>query len=271
MNSLIITTLTSCTISKTAQFTETDFSSLNSILLIVNYNHPHYGSVEFIKNLYKRAFPHIVFYGERRIRSKNVRVIPTNQGYYAQRVLADAIQNYPGYDGYLMLQDDCLLNFWNLLRFDKNKLWINTFGTEDLHTQTTSWWWNQMSARYQKTNAQATMDGIQALPDTFKEQITANIGKDMGAGGATDFIYIPQKYAHDYCSIWKHFNDIFVEIALPTIFLCMDDIQNLEITQSAWGSSELNNALDWIHPVKFSSKDNRDRVLREFVTLGALA
>ena len=37
------------------------------------------------------------------------------------------MKQYPVFDGYLFLQDDTALNFWNLLEMDKNKIWLDPY------------------------------------------------------------------------------------------------------------------------------------------------
>ena len=94
----------------------------SNILLVVNYNHPYYSSIPFIEELYSSIFPNIVFFGESP--HPKVNVIRTEQGYKFSRVVADVLDRFPGYTGYIFLQDDCFMNFWNYERLDTNKFWF---------------------------------------------------------------------------------------------------------------------------------------------------
>jgi hypothetical protein len=89
-----------------------DMKSLFSdILLIINYNNPHYQSIDFLKEIYSPVFTNIIFYGE--ASHPEVHLISHHKGWWGHEVLKDAMIRYPGYSGYLCLQDDCFLNYWN--------------------------------------------------------------------------------------------------------------------------------------------------------------
>jgi hypothetical protein len=40
------------------------------------------------------------------------------------RYLPKVFERYSGADGFIFLQDHMILNYWNLLQADKDKLWI---------------------------------------------------------------------------------------------------------------------------------------------------
>jgi hypothetical protein len=40
------------------------------------------------------------------------------------RYLPKVFERYSGADGFLFLQDNMIINYWNLLQADKTKLWI---------------------------------------------------------------------------------------------------------------------------------------------------
>lgn len=44
--------------------------------------------------------------------------------FWWNRYLPKLFNRYTGADGFLFLQDDMILNYWNLMQSDKNKLWI---------------------------------------------------------------------------------------------------------------------------------------------------
>ncbi|HZW61613.1 MAG TPA: hypothetical protein VFF04_05305, partial [Candidatus Babeliales bacterium] len=92
-----------------------------NIVLIINFNHPYYGNIEFIKKLYSPLFDEIAFYGEEA--HPDVFNCSTKNGYLLSNVIEDALMRFPNQSGYLFLQDDCILNFWNYLSLDKEKIW----------------------------------------------------------------------------------------------------------------------------------------------------
>lgn len=249
------------------------------ILLIINYNHAYYGNNEFIKKLYSPYFPNIVFYGPEHH--------PEVRGYNAQRgvlgymPLAFAMEQYPNYKGYLYLEDDCVVHFWNLIRFDKDKMWITDkngrrtyyFGEHSRwsHWNDKSWGWPAMEKAYKK------------LPEKYRAMLHANCGKNRAIGGLADIAYFPAKYREDIIFLCNLFNkeNVFIELALPTIAACLDYESNWESIHGRWESvpgrpdrdglydgydleNNYNTRLDFAHPVKLSNIENRKFTLKQF-------
>jgi hypothetical protein len=126
----------------------------SDILLVINFNTPGYARkvIPKLRKMYSPSFPKIVFYSQeysldvefcdettmRRNYSEHV------NGAFSYLCLALAMEKYPGYEGYLFVQDDLVWNFWNTVNWDRNKTW--TFNTSDVvdikGAIPTNWvWW----------------------------------------------------------------------------------------------------------------------------------
>lgn len=243
-------------IKATADYVATTNVVLDNILLIINYNHPYYESYNFLTNIYQKTCPHIVFYGEKT--GKNIHAVTTHQGWFAQRVLADAMLRYPDYDGYLMVQDDCFINYWNLGRFDRSKIWSNEANPNNLLAPNYHWmWWTK------ECGLKALKKSLSQLDSCYIKQLHDNCGPNTAVTGAADFIYIPASYKESFLLLSTIFNDVFIEIALPTIVFCLEKRDNIEFTHFIWdynGHNVLDRTLDWIHPLKFSQISNQERI-----------
>jgi len=144
----------------------------DDVLLIVNYNFPHYESIDFLKSIYNPCFPHIVFYGAKD--HPDVIQLDTYRGWYAYAVILDAMQRFPEYQGYLCIHDDCVLNFWNLYRFDKYKIWADGYGRADLAKAKNAihgWGWWPKSCGYD-----AVKQVYDKLPEKYIENLSHNYG-----------------------------------------------------------------------------------------------
>ena len=259
----------------------------DDILLVVHYNHPHYETKEFIQNLYP-CFPDIVFYGDIPGTCdqflEDVILVPTQRGYFFSRVVADALRRFSDYRGYIFLQDDALMNFWNFSRLNKDKIW---FGVSFYNFQTDrplSW-----DVDFEKTcacfelfnpihNAEwqwwKTNEGLLSLEPAMnklqtkdRKKLERNIGEIGEVGMVCDMFYLPQTVREDAIRLSTIFSDVFCEIAIPMMLVCLDDFENWELLKGAWGVNianrsfpipEYQNDMDWIHPVKFSNPCNRD-------------
>lgn len=234
------------------------------ILLIIHFNNPHYGNIEFLEEIYSPYFQNIVFYGEHP--HPKVNVISNFYGWYVHRTIKDAMQKWPHFRGYICCQDDCFMNFWNLPRLDKDKNWFHPFATVPLaHPDNHAWcWWNYPCGRA------ASNIAFLKLPPFAKKNLEDNCGPQTFAFSWADFIYISAKYRKEFMRLsWCFDNpDVFLEIGIPTMMLCMEKDEKMEHINPFWGgwggigkSIEIdayNTQFDWVHPLKFSDPKNRE-------------
>ena len=243
----------------------------SNVLLVVNYNDPHYNSIPFIEELYSAIFPNIVFFGE--FPHSKINVIHTERGFKFSRVIADVLDRFPEYIGYIFLQDDCFMNFWNYKRLDTDKFWFMSNSTNfgfhhvDIDSKSPDWWFGHPTVGMQQYKA-----SLENLNSEERFLLEKNHGKNQGIGLGCDMFYIPRKFAKQALRLSLIFSDVFCEISVPTIFSCIDDLSNWEKLEALWltGSSEKMLPLysplyDWVHPLKFSCMEDRDFALKQVI------
>ena len=121
-----------------------------NILLVINYNHPHYVSVDLLEEIYKPYFENIVFYGP--AQHNKVKLCQHHCGWLSYMALAYAIKERPNFSGYLYIHDDLIIHPWHLNRFDKKKLWVVPYLTCDMSLgapTVANWCWWEMHCGYQ--------------------------------------------------------------------------------------------------------------------------
>lgn len=233
-------------------------------LLIINYNHAHYQSIPFLKEIYKPYFPHIVFYGPEE--HPDVELCKHFKGFYSYNVLSKAMQKYPNHKGYFLVHDDCVINPWNLQRFDPTKIWVAYWWQEKLIPEPKGWWWPQ------KIGYRAIKNAYAHFPEKNKVTLQKNCGEHGVMAGYSDIAYIPAKYKDqviNLCAILSN-ESTFLEIALPTILGCLDDKNNWEYFNgfALWRKEDPKNMysknLDYMHPFKFSDTSNQDFIREQF-------
>ena len=180
-------------------------------LLIINYNHPHYETIPFLKKIYEKDFPNIVFYGEKPF--DGVETVDHYHGWFGQRVIEHAMRKWPNYAGYLMINDDCLVNYWNLRRLNPKKIWLVPASTFRLEQNSSEWCWWHCPFGYQ-----AAEPAYRALPLEFSKKLQRNLGPQNVRAGMADVVYIPQKCRSRFLSMCPLFNDVFLEIAMGAKF-----------------------------------------------------
>jgi len=265
----------------------------DDVLLVVHYNHPYYESMEFIKNLYSSIYPNIVFYGEKK--AQDVIEITTHIGFFFSRVVADALVRFPDYKGYLFLQDDVLMNYWNYSNLDKEKIWFSISlytpqmdippswdtnynrkrASEEFYyakadgSDSDDWyWWKKPSGLH------PAMRAFRRLKPKDRLILERNIGSNRLAAMVCDMFYLPKKFSQDAIRLSKIFKNVFCEISIPTMLNCLDDISNWELLKALWGfggGGDVYYPMDihWAHALKFSRSIDRDfaeRIIKENVT-----
>lgn len=248
------------------QKTESLREYFKDVLLIINFNHPHYANIEFLKEIYSPYFPNIVFYGEKE--HPEVNKIDHNLGWFVHRAMSDAMTRWPNYRGYICCQDDCFMNFWNFTRLDKDKIWLHHYWIQSLVLPNDNWpWWNM------PCGLDAVIAAYSKLPTENFMLLEKNCGPYRVAYSWADFFYIPAKYKEEFIRINTCFDnpDVFIEIAIPTLVLSLEDNKQMEKLNPYWGGTissidleEYDSDYDWIHPLKFSVETNR-QFIRETI------
>jgi hypothetical protein len=248
-----------------AQLSTKEIEKFSKTLLIVNFNHPYYKNIEFLKKLYSPFFPHIVFYSDGNIPHPEVTCLMTDSGRLISETLYDALNKNPGYEGYLFLEDDCVLNMWNCFSLDLNKVWLLPgFSIANLENRTFTEDWAWVGA------FNVTKQAFSRLLPKDLEIIAKNFGKDRAIGTAADMFYFPGKFREDVMRMCLDFKNVYIEIAMPCILACLDTKENWEKVTVLWGVAENSLHENWpkdytcIHPVKLSSVKNRELVERVF-------
>jgi len=200
------------------------------IVLVIVYNYPYYDSIHLLRQLYEPVFPKLFICGPQGNTSvENVTQVPINRGIFGYHCLAEAIRRHPGYEGYFYINDDVILNYWNLLkgRFDKQIIWRsnNQFGKINLlENLTQPWYW--WVSPYGVNNTKNAIRNIQKLgtkfkmyKDMFLQYRQNGNGSYFAYSGRSDIVYIPRKYSIKFQELAQIFyrNSVFLEIAIPTM------------------------------------------------------
>ena len=253
------------------------------ILLVIVYHFPKYDSIPHLESLYKGAFPNIAICGPKDDKEYKVNIIVHNNGgLIAYNCLGRAVRLYPGYEGYLYINDDMIVNWWNFKNFDKSKIWQSSF-IENGHPlkqhddqkilYKTNWVWYNSSFGVEQCNK--TIKEISTLkpykwdPKRLIENLKHNgDGKIYCSKGWSDLYYIPRVYAEEFADICDIFyrNKVFLEIAVTTMLRLLDvrentvkltghylpDIGNSD-SKAFW--THYRTDIKFMHPFKFHVKN----------------
>ncbi|KAF9968959.1 hypothetical protein BGZ73_008965, partial [Actinomortierella ambigua] len=268
------------------QITETPKKDLYStafknILLVVNFNHPDYAAIEPFLAIYQGYFPNIQFYGPKvpdRLKHL-VSEVPYDKGYTQYRSIADAIERFPSYKGYMYTNDDTLLNVFQLAELDPDKIWKEVPDPiRDVHDISQpppdSWthWTNRKG------------DALWQGATSFTAEQRARIAKFTKVQGPvnvraySDAVYVPARVAKELAGVLREFvkYDVFLEVALGLALVAVDSPENWvnwketylwERERRRW-REYLQPGLGMMHPVKMiSDRKAKDDMLQWLETV----
>jgi hypothetical protein len=246
----------------------------DDILLIINYHFPYYDSINLLKKIYSPYFPNIVFYGPQG--HPGIEVCNHYQGWFSYKDIGMAMQKYPGYAGYLLINDDLIINPSNFERFDKTCIWTCPFRALDMTRSMNAiddWPWWQANVGYPVM--QQVYDKLDAQTHSL---LAKNIGQNRAAIAYADIAYIPAACAErciQLCQLYAEYG-VFLEIALPTICMSLLPIDKVQYINGKplWYNGERNHAcdylnisVDYVHPIKLSDPAFYEFIERYFAQL----
>lgn len=205
--------------------------------------------------------------------------------FYQYEYMVDAMDKNPNFDGYIFMQEDVVLNFWNFpVRHNFDKVW-RTIDFPDPDTDV--WKKHNNIPIFQNVSDQRFVDNIcrsfvnsnefpnqniKDFVDGFKleERNQLYLQNSLTGDPAfrmanSDFYYVPQRYRKRISEEMKRalVHEVFQEVAVPIIFDCVvgnnsyevasgaalfrvsDSIQKFALYDPCW---------DFFHKIKISKK-----------------
>eukprot|EP01114_Cavostelium_apophysatum_P020400 TRINITY_DN6823_c0_g1_i1.p1 TRINITY_DN6823_c0_g1~~TRINITY_DN6823_c0_g1_i1.p1 ORF type:complete len:371 (-),score=55.85 TRINITY_DN6823_c0_g1_i1:994-2106(-) len=247
------------------------------ILLVVNFNWPNYDLIPLLKTLYGDFFPNIVFVGdptESNITHPDVISVYHSNGRLMYNVVTQIAQMFPDFGGYLLLNDDVVLNFWNLGNFNQSKIWyteqcwVVDFEEENMTYPNGYHLWDRdiggSRARWKEK--------------VFSEKDLDNLAVTTGStsrwcGGFADIFYVPQRLLQDWYRLVQLWSPVHMEIAIPNIIRMMEAESEWEFLTGmyVWNDDRVRwkqlyspELHDFFHAVKMSHSDDAEALSRIF-------
>ncbi|XP_068661944.1 probable glycosyltransferase STELLO2 [Aristolochia californica] len=173
--------------------------------------------------LYGRIFKTVVILSE----DKNPDLaVEYGQLWEAYKYFPKIFDRFKGADGFLFLQDNMILNYWNLLQADKSKLWITNKVTESWTTYSmktnVSAWFTQQAGLVKKV--------VSSLPAHFQVTYKGSIDETSLTLCSSEIFYIPRRFVGDFVDLVSLIGDLQIhhKIAVPMMFMAMDSPSNFD-------------------------------------------
>lgn len=142
----------------------------DTLLIVALPTSRAYESIPLYELLYRGGFSKRILCGPSPLANETkttIEVVNTRNGAFLYDCLSQAVEKYPNFTGYLFVAEEVLINYWNLVDYDKSKVWQDAFvingpalysGTPD------NWeWW-------------ASPWGMRAIEKAFEYLVERNYG-----------------------------------------------------------------------------------------------
>ncbi|KAA8515652.1 hypothetical protein F0562_018737 [Nyssa sinensis] len=187
------------------------------------------------------------------------------------KYLPKIFDRFANADGFLFLQDNTILNYWNLLQADKSKLWIaNKVPMARATISITgkdSLWFSKQADIVKKV--------VSAMPVHFQVNYKESMPSEKGlAICGSEVFYIPRRFVGDFADLVDLVGNLEIHhrIAVPMFFMAMDSPQNFDsvlntmIYKTEAPSSNLFNfysaQVPAVHPCNVSSEPDFVKLIR---------
>ncbi|KAL1368157.1 hypothetical protein HN51_022295 [Arachis hypogaea] len=217
--------------------------------------------------LYGRVFRTVVILSEKKDMDLVVQEGKLDKAY---RYLPKIFDQFSSAEGFLFLQDNTILNYWNLVQADKTKLWITNKLSESWTPVLTkggnSDWLSQQASMVQQV--------VSMMPAHFQvnyKEFNPNEKNLLLCN--SEVFYVPQRLVSDFIELVSLIGDLDIhqKVAIPMFFVSMDSPQNfdpvLDTTiykqKSPTNSSALYSAkVPAVHPWTVSSEQDFIKLIR---------
>jgi len=269
-------------------------------LLVVTFNFPHYENIWLLDLIYRPHYPNIVYCGEKvsaleaLTNSSNflangvkdltvVNTLNINKGYHLYECALRAIDMKYSVNGYLVVSDDILLNFWNIGQLNPNEMWIqnrikyrNMEIPLSLHEYDVANYaiWNSWTDSSVKAVTQVWKSKTPLVKEFCANLARNGLNSSMIGIVMSDMFYIPatkQEMYYDVGTVlWKA--GMFLEMATALLADGLSKSENMVILTglSIWDQARntpfnsYNVSSVYLHPVKPSQVVSNPNLRREY-------
>lgn len=148
--------------------------------------------------------------------------VAASEEWQAYKALPEVFGRYPSAEGFLVMKDHVVLNYWNLLQANKTRLW-------NLHKVSKAWkvihYDKNGTTWFLKSSVKRTVKKmVKSLPVHFRIAYRENMDDKHFVLSKSDVFYIPRRLVGDFVELvgLGVKAKLHQELAIPLFFLAMD-------------------------------------------------
>ncbi|XVF07223.1 hypothetical protein REPUB_Repub06bG0120000 [Reevesia pubescens] len=242
--------------------------NLGNVVLIMFCNGPVERTALEWRLLYGRIFKTVVILSAQKNSDLAVEEGQLDQIY---KHLPKIFDRFSSADGFLFLEDDTILNYWNLLHADMTTLWIADKVSMSWTTASTSG-----NSDWHSKQADMVKKVVSTMPVHFQVNYKEVVRSDKSLTiCSSEIFYIPRRFAMDFVDLVNLVGhlEIHQKVAIPLFFLSMDSPQNFDSVLSTMvykqdlpstnsSSTHYSAQAPAVHPWKVSSEQEFIKLIR---------
>ncbi|KAF7819030.1 putative glycosyltransferase STELLO1 [Senna tora] len=240
--------------------------TFGNVVLIMHCSGPVERTALEWRLLYGRIFRTVVILSEKKDVDLAVAETHLDQAY---KHLPKIFDQFSSAEGFLFLQDNTILNYWNLLHADKTKLWITNKVSKSwsiVSSNDNSDWFSKQASMVQKV--------VSMMPVHFQVNYKETITSDKSLLiCSSEVFYIPQRFVGDFVELVNLVDNLEIhqKVAIPMFFVSMDSPRNFDsvldtmtyMRKPPTNSSTLYSAkVPAVHPWSVSSEQDFIKLIR---------
>ncbi|KAE8731203.1 Villin 2 family protein [Hibiscus syriacus] len=242
--------------------------NFGNVVLIMFCNGPVERTALEWRLLYGRIFKTVVILSAKK---NSDLAVEEGQLDHLYKQLPKIFNRFPSADGFLFVEDDTVLNYWNLLQADKAKLWITDKVPMSWSTETTkenSDWYSKQADMVNKV--------VSTMPVHFQVNYKEVVQNEQSLIiCSSEIFYVPRHFVADFVDLVNLVGklDIHQKVAVPVFFLSMDSPRNFDSVLSTMvykqdlpstnsSSTHYSAQAPAVHPWKVSSEEEFIKLIR---------
>ncbi|KAC9819655.1 hypothetical protein E3N88_45228 [Mikania micrantha] len=174
--------------------------------------------------LYGRIFKSVIILAEN---ENPDLVVEEGQFHHLYKQLPRLFSRFENAEGFLFLQDNTILNYWNLVQADKTKLWITDKVARSWSTvpyDGNKDWYGKQAEMVKKV--------VKSMPAHLQVNYKGHTNNhdSVLTVCTSDVFYIPQRLVVDFIDLVNLVEDLEIhqKVAIPMFFVAMDSPQNFD-------------------------------------------
>ncbi|KAF8395827.1 hypothetical protein HHK36_019781 [Tetracentron sinense] len=174
--------------------------------------------------LYGRIFKAVVILSEQ---SNADLAVEQGQLEQVYKYLPKIFNRFTSAEGFLFLQDNTILNYWNLLQADKTKLWITDKISKSWTTVST----NGDNSEWFSKQADMVKKVVSTMPVHFQVSYKESSPEEQSLTiCSSEVFYVPRRFVGDFVELVSLVDNLEIhhKVAIPMFFIAMDSPRNFD-------------------------------------------